>query len=92
MDMKVVNIDKSDLSESEKETVDRIGIQNLDYCVAAIVQDRHPDREFIYFEDENSFEVDGETFELDFEITAEDPNYEVVSKHVQTLELLLDDS
>jgi len=91
--MKVARIEEDTLSEQEKEIVDRIGVENLDYCVAAIVQNRHPDSQVTYLEDENAFEINSEEspvdrFELDFEIMSSDPNYETVCRHVQTLELL----
>ena len=93
--MKVARIEEDTLSEKEREIVDRIGIENLDYCVAAIVQDRHSDSQITYLEDENAFEINSEDspvdrFELDFKITSSDPDYETVCRHVQTLELLLD--
>lgn len=88
--MKVCRIEEDTLSDEERVMVDQIGIDNLDYCVAAIVQERHPEKELVYLENENAFEVDGERFELNFEITAEGPDYEIVSRHVQTLELLFE--
>jgi hypothetical protein len=93
--MKVARIEEDTLTEEEKKIVDRIGIENLDYCVAAIAQDRHPDKEITYLEDENAFEINSEEspvdrFDLDFEITSSDPDYETVCRHVQTLELLFD--
>lgn len=89
--MKVRPIDPLPLTEEEKETIDIIGMDNLDYCVAAIVQSRNPDRDITYIEDENAFEIDGERFELQFEITADDPSYYIVSRHVQTLELFFEE-
>jgi hypothetical protein len=43
--MKTAKIDEDNLSDEEKEIVDRIGMENLDYCVAAIVSQRHPEDE-----------------------------------------------
>jgi hypothetical protein len=93
--MRVARIEEDTLSEEERQIVDRIGIENLDYCVAAIVQNRHPDSQVTYLEDENVFKINSEEspvdrFELDFEITSSDPDYETVCRHVQTLELLFE--
>jgi len=89
-EMKVCRIEEHTLSDEEKDTVDRIGIENLDYCVAAIVQNRYPDENLTYLEEKNAFEVDGNRFELEFEITADEPDYLTVSRHIQTLELLFE--
>ncbi len=88
--MKVARIEEDTLSEEERQTVDRIGIENLDYCVAAIAQDRHPDKDITYLESDNAFRIGDETFELQYEITADRSDYETVCKHVQTLELFFE--
>ena len=88
--MRVTRIEEHTLSDEEKKTVDRIGIENLDYCVAAIVQNRHPDENLTYLESENAFEVGNNRFDLEFEITANESDYLTVSRHVQTLELLFE--
>ena len=80
------------LSDEEKEIVDRIGIENTDYCVAAIVQKRHPEQEITYIENENAFEACGNRYELNFKIKVSGGDkYQTVCRHVQTLELLFEE-
>lgn len=88
--MKVARIEEDTLTEEEREIVDRIGAENLDYCVAAVAQNRHPDETITYLESDNAFRIGDETFELQYEITARDPDYETVCRHVQTLELFFE--
>jgi len=96
MNMDVVRLEDDDLSEEEREMVDRIGAENLDYCAAAILQERHPNKQIKYSEQNQEFTVDGDSYNPDFELHEEvkeerDLNgYETVSRTVQTLELLLE--
>lgn len=96
MDMDVIRLEDDDLSDEEREMVDRIGAENLDYCAAAILQHRHPDKQIKYSEQEQEFTVDGESYNPGFDLHEEvkeerDLNgYESVSRTVQTLELLLE--
>lgn len=92
----VYRIEHTTLSEEEKQIVQSIGEENVDYCAAAIMQNRHPDLEVIYHEEDSAFEVDGEKMEIDFDLLREDEellfskdqDYAWICEVVITLEML----
>lgn len=92
---KVYEMADKGLSEEEKQIVESIGEENADYCAAAILQHRYPDKEVIYHEDERKFEVDGEKMEIEFDMIQEDAIEENedgswISGVVLTLEMLFE--
>lgn len=82
------------LSDEEKEIVESIGEENSDYCAAAILQHRYPDKEVVYYEEDRKFEVDGEKMDIEFEMIREDveENEDIgwISGIVLTLEMLFE--
>ena len=94
----VYEIENTHLSEKEKQIVQSIGEENVDYCAAAIIQKRHPDKEVTYHESESAFEVGGEKMEINFDLLREDSellfskdqDFGWISEVVITLEMLFE--
>jgi len=98
----VVDSPDRTLSEEEKELIESIGAENIDYCAAAILSSRYPDLDVQYIEEENAFEIGGDKMELDFdligeaaEILVEDSDQEAnkhawISEVVITIEMLFE--
>lgn len=101
MDFETVKKPDRELSDEEKELIESIGSENVDYCAAAIISNRYPDLDVHYIEEENAFEIDGDKMELDFdmigeaaEIIVEDSgdggDYAWISEVVITIEMLFE--
>ena len=97
-DAQVYQIEDTHLSEEEKQIVQSIGEENADYCAAAIIQNRHPDKEVTYHENESAFEVEDEKMEINFDLLREDSellfskdqDFGWISEVVITLEMLFE--
>jgi len=95
---KVYKAEDVGLSEKERSLVETIGKENPDYCAAAILQRRYPDRDIVYHESDSAFEIDGERMEIDFELMSEeqeqmfptDEEHGWISEVVLTLEMLFE--
>lgn len=97
-DAQVYKIEDTHLSEEEKQIVQSIGEENADYCAAAIIQRRHPDKEVTYHESESAFEVENEKMKINFDLLREDSellfskdqDFGWISEVVITLEMLFE--
>ena len=98
-DAQIYQIEDTRLSEEEKEIVRSIGEENVDYCAAAIIQNRHPGKEVIYHESDSAFEVGDEKMEINFDLLREDSelifskdhqDFGWISEVVITLEMLFE--
>jgi len=90
---KVVEKKDVSLTEKEKDIVDKIGIENADYCVASVLNNRFPDKEIIYYEDETAFEIGGQKMELQYNIIQNDKDldpYSWISENVSIIEGLFE--
>ena len=97
-DAQVYKIKDNHLSEKEKQIVQSIGEENADYCAAAIIQNRHPEKEITYHESESAFEVEDEKMQINFDllrkdselIFSKDQDFGWISEVVITLEMLFE--
>lgn len=98
----VTQVENYGLSKEEKELCDRIGIENPDYCAAAVLDKRYSDKEVIYHEEDKIFEIDEEKMEMEFDIVRDsssivieededlDSKYDWISEIVITIEIFFE--
>lgn len=73
-------------------------MENTDYCAAAVLDHRYPDKKVSYIEEDTAFEIDGKRLEPNFDMVTNPPvelmdtgdGYSWVAEVVITLEVLFD--
>jgi hypothetical protein len=98
--VEIVNYPDNRLSDEEKDLCKSIGTENPDYCAAAVLTERYPNREIEYDEEGSAFIVDGERMELDFDLIGDaaqivvddrkelEGDFDWISEIIVTVELL----
>lgn len=97
-DAQVYEVEDTKLSEEEKQIVDSIGEENADYCAAAVLQNRYPNLDVTYHEEQSAFEIGDEKLEINFDLLhkdsqllfSKDEDYAWICEVVVTLEMLFE--
>lgn len=79
-----------ELREGEHEIVDRIGRDHTDYCVFAVLQNRHPEAEMEYKERSGIFKVNDREVEIEWEDPEKFEEFDLVGLYVEGIERLLE--
>jgi len=95
--MKVYDLSDTGLTEEEKQITEKIGKNHPDYCAAAVLDHRYPEKNVTYHESEGKMEIGGEKMKIDFELVKEvddvlfaEDSPEYVTNLVTTMEMLFD--